>query len=287
MPFPDGCLLDPWRLPWRGKNGLATIKRNKESKYRVQYQQEDVDPSSVLIPKVWITGGRDADGVEYPGCLDKNRGICELPANLVPPLISVCTADPSPTKYWGVQWWIYQPATQMRYLMDMHRGKMDAPDFLDRLQNGIFVGLVQDWQQRSVSLGLPITTWIIENNAAQRFLLQYDFVKAWQRLNNVRIVGHTTQGKVHRPLDEDYGIGMLKNVYRHGNVRLPDKDERTRLQVIQLITEATHYEVGGTGTNDCLMAQWFLEFHLPHLYAPTGPVRKSRRPSWVRSYAHA
>lgn len=287
MAFPDGCLLDPSRLPWRGTNGLATIKRNKESKYRVQYQQEDVDPESVLIPKVWIDGGRDADGVEHPGCLDRNRKVCELPSGLERPLLSICTADPSPTKYWSVQWWIYQPSTQLRFLMDMYRGTMNAPDFLDRLANGVYVGLVEDWQRRSVELGHPITNWIVENNAAQRFLLQYDFVKSWQRVNKVQITGHTTAGRVHHPLEEEYGIGMLKNVYRYGQCRLPYGDEKSHLRSLPLITEATHYTPGGPGTTDCLMAQWFLEFHLPKLYVPTGPPKKSRRPSWVREKAYA
>lgn len=286
-PFPDGCLLDPSRLPWRGTNGLATIKRNKESKYRVQYQQEDVDPESVLIPKVWIEGGRDSSGVEHPGCYDKTRGLCELPPNLTPPLFSICTADPSPTKYWSVQWWIYQPATQLRFLMDMHRGSMDAPEFLDRLHNGVYVGLVNDWQHRSVELGHPITHWIVENNAAQRFLLQYDFVKSWQRLHRVQIIGHTTSGRVHRPLEEEYGIGMLKNVYKYGQCRLPHKDERSRLRMLPLVTEATHYQAGGPGTNDCLMAQWFLEFHIPKLYVPAKEPKKLRRPSWAREKAGA
>ena len=285
MAFPDGCLLDPVRLPWRGTNGLATIRRNKESKYRVQYQQEDVDPESVLIPKLWIDGGRDTNGVVYPGCYDKQRGICELPIGLDKPLFSVCTADPSPTKYWSVQWWVYQPSTQLRFFMDMFRGKMDAPEFLDKLNNGVYVGLMNEWQQRSVDLGLPITHWIIENNGAQRFLLQWDFAKQWMRQNRTQIIGHTTTGRVHHPLEEEYGIGMLKNPYRYGLCRFPHKDETSRIRSLQLITEATHYQAGGPGTNDCLMAQWFLEFHIPKLYLPTKEPRKLRRPSWAREKA--
>jgi hypothetical protein len=283
-PFPTGCLLDPIRLPWRGKNGLATIQQNKESKYRVQYQQEDVDPEAVLVKKVWVDGGRDSDGTVYGGCWDNERDFLEIPPNLQAPVFSIATADPSPTKYWSVQWWLYQPATNQRFLIDMFRGTMDSPDFLDWVQGAnTYVGLVNDWQIRSRSMGFPITHWIVENNAAQRFMLQYDFVHRWRRIHNVDIIGHSTQSGRSRLLDVDYGIQLLKNVYKYGQCRFPGKG-KGRVMSMPLITEVTRYPEATT--DDCLMAQWFLEYWIPQFSRINKPQPADHtRPSWVRSMA--
>lgn len=286
--YPSGCLLDPIRLPWKGANGLSTIRLNRTDKYRVQYQQEDVDPSSVLVPKIWVDGGRDRDGIDYPGCWDKHRGLCELPKGLSPPWYSLATADPSPTKYWSIQHWLYHPASEQRFLMDLVRQAMTAPEFLDWNENTKqFYGLMHDWQERSVDLHIPITHWIIEQNAAQRFLLQYDHVKRWQRDHKVNLIAHnTTKNK----LDPDYGIQMIRDRFRFGNVRLPGKQDfhggnGARIASMKLVDEVTRYTFDGSkGTDDCLMAYWFLEHNLVNLSKPRDkkPPRLPR-PSWMRA----
>ena len=258
--FPDGCLLDPDRIPWYGRGGLATVRTNREEKYRVQYQQEDVDPAGVLVPMIYLSGGRDPEThEEYPGCWDWDRHLAEIPQGLVPPVISVATADPSPTKFWAIQWWLYHPASNQRFLLDQLRQSMDAPDFLDWNANQqCFFGVVEEWQQRSRQLGAPIRTWVIESNAAQRFLLQYDHVHRWVRRNGVNIIAHTTH--IHNKSSEEFGIQMLRNVYRFGQVRLPGHNT-AKGNVMPLVREATTYPDGHI-SDDCLMAQWFFEFNL-------------------------
>jgi hypothetical protein len=158
---------------------------------------------------------------------------------------------------------------------------MDAPDFLDWLQGtSSYVGIMNEWQQRSFKLGYPITHWIIENNAAQRFLLQYDYVKRWARQNRTTIIGHNTNV---RKLDEEFGIQMLKNIYQFGLCRFPSADMASHNASKQLITEVTHYPEALT--DDCLMAQWFLEYWLPTIGRPPTAPMKMRRPSWMRSNA--
>ena len=280
--WPKGCLLDPIRLPWNGSTGLATMRVNKESKYRVQYQQEDVDPENVLVQKIWIDGGKDSKGVHHDGCWD-DRDLCELPHNLQRPLLSIATADPSPTKYWSVQWWIYQPNTQLRYFMDMERKSMDAPDFLDWSgTTNSYMGLVDEWQRRSIDLGYPISHWIVEDVAAQKWLLSYEFIKRWQRIHGVTIIGHKTHGS--NKLDPDYGIQMLKNVYYYGMCRLPGQG-MGRVKANPLVTEVTQYPE--SMTDDCLMAQWFLEYNLPKISMPTGNVKPQSRPSWMKRRGNA
>jgi hypothetical protein len=43
--------------------------------------------------------------------------------------------------------------------------------------------------------------------------------------------------------------------------------------------------VGTSGTDDCVMAEWFLEFNLPRLWQPAGNPSKQRRPSWLHRRA--
>lgn len=277
QPWPDGCLLDPVRLPW---SKLATVERNRGSAYRVQYQQEEVDPAEVLVPKLWVDGGIGADGEVYPGCWDKDRDAAQIPAGLAPPLVSFATADPSPTKFWSIQWWVYQPHTNQRFLLDLIRQQMDAPDFLDWNENNrVFHGIMQEWQDRSKDLGAPISHWIVEANAAQRFILQYDHVRRWQRTHGVQIVAHQT----HRnKTDPDFGVQMLKNLYRFGQVRLPGAGVG-RLASLKLVDEVTRYPQ--TSTDDCMMAQWFGENHIAngalHHTQDREPI-VLRRPSWMR-----
>ncbi len=284
--YPDGCLLDPVRLPWKGRNSLTTIRANRAAKYRVQYQQEDVDPDDVLVPRLWIDGGIGRDGEVFPGCLDKFRGLCDIPVGLAQPVYSIATVDPSPTQYWAMEWWLYQPATEQRFLIDLHRARMEAPDWLDWNDNEkVFYGLAQDWQLRSRALGFPITHWIFEQNAAQRFVLQFDHVKRWMRSSSVSVIAHNT---TVRKQDEEYGIQMLRDKYRFGNVRLPylvsDKayfSSPAKVASDHLIREATTYPQA-TYT-DCLMAQYFLEYNLAQIVKPVREKRaRQARPSWMR-----
>lgn len=279
--WPDGCLLDPHRLPWRD---LRREQKNNESGYRTVYQQEDVDPGQVLVPLLWIRGGVDPETSEhFPGCEDQDRDLCELPPGLKQPLYSVATADPSPTNFWAIEWWIYSPASNQRFLMDLERRRMDAPDFLDwNHYNNSFYGLMHEWQLRSIQLGWPITSWIVEVNAAQRFLLQYDHTHRWRRKYGVSVIAHTTGLNKSNP---DYGVQMLKNVYRFGQVRLPMKQRTVamaRTASMKLVDEVTRYPQARY--DDCLMAQWFFEFNLQKGIVGREEVEEITvaRPSWMR-----
>lgn len=275
-PYPKGCLLSPMRLPWRE---LSAKMRNRSDRFEVVYQQQDVDPSSVLVPKTWIFGG---DG--SPGCIDENRDRLEIPrdASGVPALhgdlISVMTVDPSPTKFWAIQWWIYQPAAELRWLMDLERRPMEAGEFLDyNPATRQFTGVLEEWVQTSRDLALPISHVIVEDNAAQRFLLQYQTVHQWMALRSVEIIPHST----HRnKSDPDYGVETIAQHYQFGRVRLPYKrNSEGWVASTKLIDEVTRYPQ--STTDDCVMAHWFLEWNLPKIYAPEQGEGKQWRPSWA------
>ena len=125
-PWPEGCLLYPRRLPWRR---LRHVKAQTPDRFEVLYQQSDVNPASVLVDPLWVSGGVGADGVDYVGCWDNDRDLWEIPAGVSGDLFVVATADPSPSKFWALQCWAYNPETQFRYLLESYRRKMDAHRF--------------------------------------------------------------------------------------------------------------------------------------------------------------
>jgi hypothetical protein len=109
-------------------------------------------------------------------------------------------------------------------------------------------------------------------------MLQYDTVKTWRGMHSVEIIPHNTNSV--NKTDEDLGVTVLQSHYRFGRVRLPYKGE-AKLRSIKLIDEVTRYP-NGTRTDDCVMAQWFLEWNLPNLYMPKTGASTTWRPSWVK-----
>lgn len=275
-PWPDGCLLDPIRLTYKD---LMTVRHNDPRNYATVYQQEDTDPSSVLVDPNWINGGIDAKtGVVYPGCWDTDRQVGAFPENLAGDCYTVATADPSVTNFWGCLLWVYQVGTGFQHLVDIHRKRMTAPDLLEYNQaNGTYRGLLEDWWQGAKEAGQPLTHVIVETNAAQRFLLQYDFATRWAMTRSVELVSHHTGG--HNKADPKYGVGSLGPEYRHGRVRLPGH-KLTRLQILPLYNEVTRYP--DVATTDCVMAHWFLTWNAENLFAPkmAEPYRFNR-PTWL------
>lgn len=272
-PYPEGCLLDPRRLTWKE---IATTRRLNPKTYSVVMQQEDTNPVDVLVNPIWVRGGTDPEtGTQHPGCWDKGRDICQLPPGLYGDLISYATVDPSAAKWWSVQWWVARVVDfvpQERFLMDHHRARMQASDLLDWANpTQVFTGLMEDWQERSVRLSLPITRWIVERNGAQRYLLAYEHVWRWASKWKTEIIPHETQ--VNK-VDPQLGVEqLLPGLYRWGLVRLPGKGNSTQdsaaagghgwMASIKLVEEVTTYP--HSLTNDCVMAQWFGEFWLPRM----------------------
>jgi hypothetical protein len=227
--------------------------------FDVVYQQEDVAPDDVLVPKLWINGGPDENGVEYPGCWDHDRSVWELPRNLKGPLHCVVTADPSPSKFWAVECWVWQPSSEMRYLIDLKRDKMQAPDFLDyNVNTGQYTGLLETWWHQAVKLGVPIKHVVIEENAAQTFIKQYNFFQTWATLRGVKIVPHETY---RNKADKKLGVQTIAPHYEFGRIRLPGNHrDISRGRSMALVSEVTKYPM--SQTDDCVMAHWFFEYTL-------------------------
>jgi hypothetical protein len=279
-PWPEGCLLYPRRLPWRR---LRHIKAQTPDRFEVLYQQSDVNPANVLVDPLWVTGGKGTDGVEHPGCWDEDRDLWELPQGISDDLFVIATADPSPSQFWALQCWAYNPHTEYRYLLESYRRKMDAPSFLDwSHENQTFSGVAEDWWQITNNMGRPITHWVVEANAAQKFIMQYDHFRRWAALRNVQLVPHYTHSR--NKGDPKYGVQMLAPLWRVGRIRLPGKQNtEARPHSLLLVNEVTKWNAEGTGarTDDCVMAQWFLEHNLEKLYTPNVTQNTQWRPSWL------
>ncbi len=161
-------------------------------------------------------------------------------------------------------------------MIDLFRGKLDAPQFLDfNFGDNNFSGLMDDWQRQSRDLGAPITHWIIEVNAAQRFLLQYDHFKRGQEMTVVEVVPHTTG---RNKADPEYGVQCIAPNFRYGRYRLPGKGEGL-MRSRRLIDEVTKYPT--SRTDDTVMSTWFLEWNLPNLSVRAAKQRGAWRPSWL------
>lgn len=286
------CLLEPVRLPWRD---LKTLMNRPSSNFKVVYQQEDVDPQDTLVPAFFIDGGT-YEGVEYEGCWDLDRDPSTRPPILDKidnrsQVLSIITADPSPTKYWAVQWWVYiqQPNQErlmgQRFLIDQVFKPMGANNLLDYDTNTHeWEGLLVDWSDRARQLRIPIDYLILEVNAAQKFMKQYKFFKTWLKDQSIKLKPHHTH---INKLDDKMGVTTIRSQYEYGRVRLPGTKQGQFVSE-DLYLQVTRYP--DAVYDDCVMAHWFLEYQLQHL------VKRARRgiqiykdiPSWINrepSYA--
>lgn len=276
QPWPSGCLLDPFRLPW---SMLETIKHNSPRTYEVQYQQRDGDLVAGLVEEAWIKGGVDSHGFPAPGCLDRERAIDDPPPNLTDGRgWSYVTVDPSPTEWWGVIWWLYDPASGNRYVIDIVRRRMNPEDFLSiNMDTFEFDGLMEQMRRRANLLRIPIQTVVVEINAAQRWLLAQPHVQRWMDATGVTFVGHSTYTN---KADPKFGLESIGDLFRQGRIRLPYSTPSARAKVADLVTEAMAYPDGET--TDLLMSAWFGKLAVEQHYVPRqGRGYGFRRPSWM------
>ena len=274
-PWPEGCLLDPYRIPWKM---LETIQHNNPRTYAVMYQQEDGDTVGGLVDPAWIFGGTDTDGYHAPGCLDKERSAGEIPAHLLDGNgWSFVTVDPSPTEFWGVIWWVYDPDSNNRYAIDIVKRRMNPEQFLsidfDTLE---WSGLLVDLHEQANDLGCPISHVIFEINAAQRWFLSQPHAQRWMQITGQVFVPHTTS--VNKA-DPKFGLESIGDLFRQGFIRIPWVNPASRLKSNNLIEEATRYPDGDT--TDLIMSTWFGKLAVENHYTPRkAGMYRLNTPSW-------
>jgi hypothetical protein len=274
-PWPEGCLLDPYRIPWKM---LQTIQHNNPRTYSVMYQQEDGDTVGGLVDPAWVFGGTDTDGYHAPGCLDKERSVGEIPAHLLDGNgWSFVTVDPSPTEFWGVIWWVYDPDSNNRYAIDIVKRRMNPEQFLsidfDTLE---WSGLLVDLHEQANDMGCPISHVIFEINAAQRWFLSQPHAQRWMQITGQIFVPHTTS--VNKA-DPKFGLESIGDLFRQGFIRIPWSNPASRLKSNNLIEEATRYPDGDT--TDLIMSTWFGKLAVENHYTPRkAGMYRLNTPSW-------
>lgn len=279
-----GCLLDPRRIPWRD---IKTLQSEQPDVYRVVWQQEDLDPGEALIQKIWVDGGKDpVTGTLFIGCWDHDRPMWKLPAPAAIPAPNhlALVVDPSPSNWWACHLWLLNQPSERRYLLAIDRRRMTAPEFLDwDSDKGVFTGFLEEWWQRSNDMGMAFRYVVLEVNAAQKWLLQYDHARRWAQKRSVNFVPHTT-GVLKT--DKERGIPAVKGHWRSGRIRLPGAPDGSMQAATRLVHEMLRWPHGMT--DDQVMAHWFFEFTAPKL-APSKVATppSSRRPSWMRSWRGA
>jgi hypothetical protein len=180
--------------------------------------------------------------------------------------------------FWAFVWIIYQPNTNLYHVVDIERVKLSAEEVLGYdTMTGEYSGLMDRMQERSNQMGYPISHWVVEINAAQRFLLAHDFVRKWQALHRVNVVPHTTS---RNKLDESLGVeALLPPVIRSGALRLPSmKGNWKTLAAADELTKWSRDKKHGT---DIVMALWMALLNLPNL-TETKPPPRQWRPSWLK-----
>lgn len=282
-----GCLLDPKRLTYRE---LRQIERSNPQKYAVVYQQGDYAAGDHLVEQRWIDGGEDpVTGELFPGCMDEDRGRLQIPANLEPATVSVGTVDPSSAKRWSVQWWLNEPTLDTDHLMDLYLGQLTAGELLSyNPSTREYYGMMHEWQLRSIEMGRSIQAWVVETNAAQRYLLQHQFVYQWMQRFSVTIISHKTHA--HNKHDPQHGFWAMRNQYRWGKVRLPFARDaggfHTSMKLVEQALRWTSEQRGGRSGDDALMAQWIYRVNLDRITVPESrPVSVPASllaPSWLR-----
>lgn len=249
----QGCLLDAHRLSWKD-----LLRARSKGNYDTVYLQKDSNPEDVLVQEAWIYGGTDPDGYEADGCLDTDRGFYEWPQGHN--LIDVMRVDPSVSKWWAFEWWAVETVAPFReWLIWGQRRKMLAgtdSGFLDfNPKTGLHVGEMERLQNLSGELGHPIRVWVVEQNAAHKYVFQTHAFRTWQqKWPRVTVLAHSTQSN---KIDQNFGVAaLLPQSYKLGLSRLPyAQGTEVRNYVRYKIEELTKYP--DYPTDDTVMADWF------------------------------
>jgi hypothetical protein len=272
LPWPEGCLLDPYQM-------LETIQHTSPRTYAVMYQQQDGDTVGGLVDPAWIMGGVDADGYSSPGCIDRERMIGEVPAHLMNGNgWSFVTVDPSPTEFWGIIWWVYDPDSNTRYAIDIIKKRLNPEQFLSLdLTTFEWSGLMVELTQMANEEGAPISHVIFEVNAAQRWFLSQRHVHKWMEMTGQSFVPHTTH---LNKADPKFGLESIGDLFRQGFIRLPWGSPASRLKVSALVDEATRYP--DHDTTDLIMSTWFGKLAVENHYTPRREgLYQLSRPNWM------
>lgn len=258
--YPDGCLLWPQRWSFEY---FQEQRASDEASFDVIYQQEDVAATDVLVRREWLYGGTDpVTGESCPGCMDGDRRLGQVPP-APGPYGSVLCVDPSPSRFWAIEWWL-TTADGDWYLVDFARRAIAADEMLRR-EGRAYAGVLEEFATRAHSLQHPIGYLIIERNTGNRWLFETQLAGEWARRHMIAMIPHTTSAKNKQATD--LGIQGLRPRFRTGKVRFPAADVYSRTTIKPFLHELETYP--HSQTDDCVMAAWFLLWNEAGIRPPT------------------
>lgn len=260
---------------------LGTIDFNK------RYRNIAVSDADLTFNRVWIKGEDN-----FPGCLNRNRSWGEYPTFAVdeqleqwgdkyPNWKTIESFDPSTgRRNKGSTWSSYvvqavnmNAKVKRRYLIDIYRGQLGFDDILTKL-------FELYWRYKCALA-------VIEQNAAQRWLIDNDRMKA-EELNGFNCKGHETQAG--NKIDPVMGVGSMQSMIRDGLLDIPYKTPSDRDIAAPFIDQLQLFPEGLT---DWVMALWFGDLALregqrKYKAWSRGPGRVESLPSveqWKRNFA--
>lgn len=237
---------DPPMVLWPAAHSVASLQLDRSNdiiSFEKRMQNRARDPELLTFQPEWFYG----DPLQnYPGCIDPDRVLGQLPAKVNGNWTRVGGYDPNPgtsdnSKYCGY----------IEFAFDTHQSDpkkylvTDIVRFRDRLpEQEKFV------VDRSVYRQLGLL--LIEDNAANQWLLQLPNLQNAVKSGR-RIEGHNTN--VKNKYDAETGVPALAGIFRAGLIRFPYGDEQSKKMSDTIINEFLDYPQGVT--SDLLMALWF------------------------------
>ena len=271
----DNVTEDPiWPERWSREKlkakeaSLGTVDFNK------RYRNIAVADADLTFKRIWIKGSDDG---EYPGCRNRTRSFGELPDIEGARWYKAIGFDPSTgRKVSGSSWSSYlalavnleEPEPRRRYVLDILRGQMGFDDILDTFE--------KMWMDLGIDKG------VIEQNAAQKWLLDNRRVQSWQIERHWDIVGWETQ--TGTKLNPVMGVNSMQSLVREGLLDIPYATPTDREKAAPFIDQLQLFP---EGIHDWVMALWFAELAVARSRRKyrawaRGPGRVETLPSAVR-----
>lgn len=255
--WPERWVAGP-RVP--GKESLSEKRAQGEKEFNCRYRNIAVADSDLTFKRWWIKGTDDG---EFPGCLNRRRSLSELPKHENPLWVVAQGLDPSTgRKKKGSTWSSYlvlasdlNEAQHKRYLLDLERGQLGFDDILKNLYD--------------FHTGYGCTLSVVEQNAAQKWLLDNHTVQGWIMNEKLRIIGHETQaGNKNDPV---MGVMSMDAMVKNGWLDIPYQTPEDRDKVGPFLDQLYMFP---QGVFDWVMALWFAHLGI-------GDQRRKYR-SWAR-----
>lgn len=264
----EGCLLWPKRFTYRQ---IMYHRQKNTSLFELQYQSEDGVSGEVLAPKIWIEGGIEGDGSQYPGCLDRSRRLDQFPPRFD---FVLATLDPSPTKFAAAGAWAFDGKGHAHHLVKFERRRMTTEEY---------PRLIRAWTEEIRKSWPAFNTWVVEKTGAD-YLHGAESMQSLPQELGIQIIAHDTKTNKNH---QEYGIWAYRDEWRYGRMQIPYADARTQETVRQILEE--HWLYPYDETDDTVLMTWFYHLHRATVEAQTqrriDGYLKRKAPGFVRRLA--